>query len=705
MEEKLKKISSNVKNISLLSLIRFSFKILFFEKTFLIFIFIANLFSILVAVIFSFMKSGEMMNEVYDFYVIIFINVFMFLIIIRIINFYFVRKKDDKTIFIALSNHISRSKFFIAEYLTMFITIVFSVIFSYIIFNALYFFMHGFKVSEYVFHKTTYFLIFALIIVIALLNFIIFLILILGSQPTLIISTILMSLSFVANIPAKLVQSKYEALNLTINEKDSSAIKTVISVKDIYESFNLQNSINTGKIKYKYLAKALNNYLTDFSSENPNDYNLKPNKDLASNLKNRYNNFWDQQLNVIDKTKKDYKMSGKLSYLNSDMISSKTGNWKITDQVDVNFSLGSTFKTTQQLQEMIASEETSIEQKNILNDLLNFNQEIWTKIPNMLSDKSSLFKTYIWLYGEELNSPKVEKFVKGEDDKFDLNNLPQKNLSDIKLEINQDLPNLKQIINSLNKANTGLNITENDVEIDNQQTQTKTNCSIKAKSESENFKGSVNVSYNSIEQTNYVLKQENKESVVLAKSDLISIYNILMTGSRPDATNPSVGLFDDDTNSLKEYINTNMNFPLMFTARILEEYFIPYTTNYYYLTTLNLREDSNYVQFKKNLKIAEAISYLNPFYATWSYFTQYTGFYNDNIWFEYSNDSLINTRKQENIFLPYVIYNLKSDDSNVIIKDTYNKYFDPLYSLLIIFSSTIVLIFIAMNRFRKIDIS
>ncbi|QBQ08005.1 ABC transporter permease [Spiroplasma gladiatoris] len=601
-------MKKNLNNISLFSLIKFSFKILFFEKTFLIFILLANFFSLAVSIVFSLVSSGQMMNQLFDFYVIIFVNVFIFLLIIRILSFFFVRKLDDKTIFITLSNHISRSKFFWAEYITIMITILISVFFAFIIFNVMYFFVNGFEITSFVLKKTSIFLAYSILAIVSLTNFIIFLILFLGSQPMLIISTLLMSLSFIANIPAKLIWTSNETTKITPTNN------MITNVKDMYEAFDLQKNTNNGTIKYKYLSKAINNYLTDYSGTHSSITKYLSDTSTDSKMfAELYNNFWKSELDVIDENLDSQVITYTGNIFKAPKAANNKNKWSQV-QATANIHLQSKFKSKEKIQEMIDSESIDNDKKLILNDFLNLCTELEEKLINMKKQQATVFENYLYLSSDN------------------------------------------------------------------------------------NYKSTVTAII------------ESKEEVVeLTKEDVVSMYRYAVDDSYSPPTSNETLTFSRDQDKidgkLTAMIDSNFYQPMLYTARILEKYFSKYTAIFYSATELGLQNDSELLKFQKVSNTLKVINPINPFYGTWSFYTKYSGFYNDDIWFEPYNDSYINSKKQENMFLPYVLYSLDMDSSNKVAKDTYNKYFDPSYFISLILFIGVVLMFLSIYRFRKLDIS
>ncbi|AKX34183.1 ABC transporter permease [Spiroplasma litorale] len=595
-------------NLKTRDILKFSFRILFTEKTYIIFFTIINIFSILVAIVFANTSIGKIKNQIFDFYVIIFINVFLFLLILRVINFFFIRKSEDKTIFIILSNTVSRMKFFLCEYLTILIIISFSVVLSFLSFNIIYLISNDFEITNFVIRKTSVFLGFTLILTICLINFIIFLIFFAGAQPTLIISTILMSLSFIANIPAKLIETKTSNINFTFNDPKNNT-PFALSSNDVYDSINFQNILKYENIKYKNLSKAINNYFTNYQ-ENEDFTDLDT---FKNSNKYRYTSFWNNYLNVINNKQKNYKFNGILSSLNS---SAKAKNWKENDPVSIEFTLESYFKDENEIKDMINSNELDSEKKLILQDLLDLTNQFKTYFIDFKKEKSDLFSDFIFFY-----EPKTIK----------------------------------------NK----IGVVDEEKEI------------------------------------NFIKNENLNQSLPFTKIDLNNIFQWAV--KKISASKDSFQLWDND-HKLEKYFDEYFSFPIMFSARVVEEYFIHYTVNYYNSVYSRIVQNDEFKKYQNNMSTINILNSINPFYDTWSFYTKYSGFYFDDIWFNIDTSSSISLIEQENLFLPYVRFNLNLDNKN-IKKDTYDEYLDPAILISIILVVAICLYILSIYKFTKVDVN
>ncbi|ASP28328.1 hypothetical protein SCORR_v1c05560 [Spiroplasma corruscae] len=598
----------NYKKIKMTSIIRFLFKNLFHERSFVIFFVMINLFSIVISIFFSIIKTGYVRNELFDFYVIIYLNILTFLFIIRILMFFFVKKQEDKTIFIILSNSISRSKYLITQYITISLLLFSTIIFSYASFNIINIIING--IETFTIRKTLYFFIFSVFIVYSLVNLIIFLILFLGTQPTLIITSLLMSMGFIANIPNKLYDKNNDNLSLNIilpNSIEPFSIRT----NEMDDTFNFEKLLNEENIKYKYLSKAINSFLTNFDDDDVLKMYLNMNgvsdKGKEAYLY-RYNNFWDS-IGVINKGDDAHKYNLKGILANNNQSSGTKGKkWSSfsennkPDNVEISFKLDSYFIGLSDIKDKVDTGDISEDNKLILNDLYNFTNDLISQIPNIYKEKNSYFGDFIY---------------------FD-----------------------------------------------------------------KNYK-------------NTIFNTEKNDSLNFTEVDLINIFKSAV--AKIGIAKKDEGLTLYDNGSISNFFNENFNFPLLFSTRVLEQYFLNYTTKYYYLTNYPIIQDDNFTIYIKNKQINSITSIINPFFSTWSYYTLNSGMYFNDIWFDINSDSNIKMYEQENFFLPYTLFNYDLIDDK-INKLSYNNYIDPVYfnGSLIIFTSLLFLI--SLYKFKKSDI-
>jgi len=384
----LNKNEKKVWNISFWLLLKFSFKSVVLEKSFMILNLVVSIFSLGFSFYTSFLKSGKEVVIAFDYYTLIFISSLLFIIILRVLQFFFNRKFEDKTMYIVISNQVSRKKIFIAQWSLIVIVSWANVLFGYLIINFNYLVMNQFEVNDVLVRKTTVFLLYTFVVSVCLINFMIFLLLLTTPQITMIASTLLLSFSFIANLPLKFLKTKEENELLVFNMKNTNRSQQ-LTVSSLYDTFNLQKYINSGNIKYNYLAKSLN----DFILENKFEKGTFSSKD---NIEKRLNNYW-KELGLIDEKTREFKK------LNATLMNSpnELKGWDFNDPIEIDMKMNNLFINDYQLENVILN-EIDQNKKNVLKDFYDFSKSIQAILPDLQKQKAELFNDFI--YVDEANS-------------------------------------------------------------------------------------------------------------------------------------------------------------------------------------------------------------------------------------------------------------------------------------------------------------
>ncbi|ASP28552.1 ABC transporter permease [Spiroplasma corruscae] len=315
-ENKWKVVNNNKGNISIIRFIKFIFLNLCFDKTFIYFNISTFFFSFIFALYSSFLTSNSDISILFDFYTLFFIGVIMFLQVIRVCYYLFIRKSEDKTLFIIVSNTMSRLKFFITIFFVNLILILFQVLFSFIIFNLFNILINHNNLSDnIILQKTSTFIWFASTILTILCDFVVFLFIIVKSQAAMTILTLLLAFTFVANLPLRYLKTSEEVKTLSFDGGQE------YNVPQVYEAFDLQNRINKGNIKYKYLSSYINNfYLNNNGLLYDDDFTTDP-------LKSSRLNLWEELGVIVDKN--DPNSYGQFNYAFNNLKLKNTNNSEI----------------------------------------------------------------------------------------------------------------------------------------------------------------------------------------------------------------------------------------------------------------------------------------------------------------------------------------------------------------------------------------
>ncbi|WP_148285983.1 hypothetical protein [Spiroplasma taiwanense] len=164
----------------------------------------------------------------------------------------------------------------------------------------------------------------------------------------------------------------------------------------------------------------------------------------------------------------------------------------------------------------------------------------------------------------------------------------------------------------------------------------------------------------------------------------------------------SIG-FIRDANA-KKLFNEILYDPLYIAIRVLEQYFINYTSTYITLTNYSLDTSKNeWINYKNRRNLYNTFFYLNSIANMFSLYTKYSGESWDDIWFNNQSDSYIILSEQHNLFLSYSTYYFDLDETNKIKPETYNNFVNPYYFAI---AQLIIALFnnlICLNVYKKKD--
>ncbi|WP_339030440.1 ABC transporter permease [Spiroplasma endosymbiont of Cantharis nigra] len=568
-------------------LLLFNIKNIFNELVFVILNFMLLISSIIFGIITLFMKEQEKVVLAFNFYILFYISCFLFILILRMVQFFYHNKMEDKTTFISISNQVSRTNFFISQWSIIYITVLLNTLMTFILINIINIVFSGFIINPVLLRITLVFLIYTLVSGFLILNFIIFLIFIFSLQTTTIICTLILSLTFIANLPTNFQKTNEKSMTIKFNNNQ------LLTVPDLYEAFDFQHYVSQNKIKYNFLSK----YTNDFFIKNEYQFNeFNTNENI---IKQRVEELWND-LGII---KREPLVIERDNLFINNLPSNDSNipiDWAINDELSLKLTLENTFISIDELKILVDSEQNK-EKQLILEDLYNFSIYINNEFKDLQKEKVDLFETFI--------------FMENSIDKNSITNKSKNNLT--------------------------------------------------------NFK----------------------------KDYLLSMYNYQLAGTFKEAFTLKN---DENTYSL---IRNDLNFDLMLCTRILEQYFIKYTDRYIESTTYSVNKTAadwnKYYSTRKKLNL---FSYINIFNGMWSNYTLHSGFSYSDFWFLPYSESKITFDNQKSSFLGYVEYTFKLNDKNIIEKDTYNNYFNPLYFIIVLSLLSIFNISFAIIKFKKIDI-
>ncbi|ASZ09061.1 ABC transporter permease [Mesoplasma chauliocola] len=578
------------RKIPFIKLIKFSFKSLLKERLFYILNISTIVVSICIGIALAFAKSGSSQVVIFNFYILFFVCCLMFVFILRMIQFFFSKNFEDKTTYIVLTNQVSRTKFFVAQYLLIILICAVNILMSFAVINIFYATFTLFKYDMFILRMTSIYVLYCLIATFFLINFITFLIFMFTLQTTTIICTLLLALSFIANIPMSFIKANEKSYNVQFTNGD------IFQLNDIYDAYSLYDHVNEGNIKYPNLSKYVYNYflsnemiLDEFHNSRNIGLRMQMWKDLGL-INASPAVITETNLNLFSKPLRD---------------ASVPNTWQKNDKFNIQITLENTFITNEELDDLI-SKTLDNEIKKILIDFRDFSNSINNHFKNNIQfEKYDLFYDFLFL-------------------------------------------------------DTGI---------------------------TDSYLEKINPSEEEM--------QENKVFYALKKQDVISFYEYEISAQNNDGFK-----FTNASNLVKKQLNFN----LMYTARIIEEYFIKYSSNYIIMSSNAVSKTSgDWNNYEKGRNMMHTLSYFNLYSGLWMVYTKNLGFYNDDIWFSPNSFSKIYLEDQKNLFLGYPEYDIKLTSTNMIEKNTTSSYLKPWYYLAILFAVSSLSFSIALFKFKKFD--
>lgn len=276
----------NSKNrISLLNIIKFNMKLILKERSFVVMNAIFFALPLFFSAIFIFLRTGEQALVFLNFYLIFYVNIFGFILVLRILQFFIIYSRDNKLLYLTLTNEISRTSMLMSQMLICIVNIIVMSLWS-----SLSIFIASLIFSDYwqlILRVSLVFFLYVSLVGTTLATFILFLMLFATNQATTIIVTLVLSFSFISALPRQLVETNdsYTILKFQISPTEDRSKR----ITEVYDAFNLQKFIRAKQIKYPNLTYALNEFLVD-----ENEYTLE--KFTAQTEGNVYNrlSFWNE---------------------------------------------------------------------------------------------------------------------------------------------------------------------------------------------------------------------------------------------------------------------------------------------------------------------------------------------------------------------------------------------------------------------------
>ncbi len=392
-------------------IIKYSFKSIIKERSFIIFNGLYLLFSLFIAFYSVIQKNNSNFLLVFDYYVLLTIFIILFILCLRLTQYFYMVKRDDKTLNIIVTQQLSRSKLFTYQFIAFILLILVNLLITYLLINFINM-IFLLKVNMFLVRITTTYFIYSFLSCLFLINFFLLISLFANIQVSTIIATLILSSSFISNLPYTFLTQGEESKSITFSYKNSN---TIMQVNEIYDSYNLKNHVLNKKIKYSNLSYEIYNHFIE------NQFETDPNS-IENNFNNTQNvqkrlDFWID-LGIVEESPQTYEIvePTKIMSVNN---SSELANWK-GDEINLKFELKYKFLSVEELEQKLNSNSFSVSNQKIIREFIEFTNYIVEFNKNFQENFASLFDSFIFLNEKEnieknyltnLTSPEKENIL------------------------------------------------------------------------------------------------------------------------------------------------------------------------------------------------------------------------------------------------------------------------------------------------------
>ncbi|WP_342259041.1 hypothetical protein [Spiroplasma endosymbiont of Dioctria linearis] len=369
-------IVENKKSIPLAKLIGFNLKLYLKDKSIIILSFIILILTLFFSILISvYKKSNTSIILFYNYFFIITFSVLLFLLILRMVQLMLNNKIDDKTIYLMISTNISRKKIIFTLVITNLIYLL-AIQTTIFLLPNIFLSLASLKVNEVLLRITLVHFIYALCYGFCLTSFFIFLSTTLKMHVSTILCSLILATNFINSLPTQFMKESEKSIVLSFEGGQA------FQVTEIYKAFDLQEHIKKEQIKYPLLSKYINNFFIENELLSGQSFQ-------TANIINLRKQFW-KNLGLINSENKNYSLTNQTLAKVPDNWSK--ADWKVGDQVDINFSVEDTFITRDELIEL--SKDSNNENQNILMEFLNFMSYINKYFINDLTFQKNFYQLF-----------------------------------------------------------------------------------------------------------------------------------------------------------------------------------------------------------------------------------------------------------------------------------------------------------------------
>ncbi|WP_339020262.1 hypothetical protein [Spiroplasma endosymbiont of Atherix ibis] len=257
------------KKIPLTWIIKFNFRMVFKEKSFIVLNLIFLIFTIFISIFSAFEKNNAFFLKFYDYYLLIGVFVNLFLICLRLVQFFYISKVNDKTLNIQVVQQISRKKLFLYNYFTFILLTFIICLIPFILLNSINYLSY-LKFSWFMFRISSTFFVYSFASCLCFIGFFSMITLFSNIQVSTIMATLIMSITFISNLPYLFLKQWEDHKTLKLNYySDASSSTLTKKVNMIYDSYDLKKQVLNGQIRFPDLSLEIfknfieNKYVTD----------------------------------------------------------------------------------------------------------------------------------------------------------------------------------------------------------------------------------------------------------------------------------------------------------------------------------------------------------------------------------------------------------------------------------------------------------
>ncbi|AUB31684.1 ABC transporter permease [Spiroplasma floricola] len=378
------------KRIPLTWIIKFNLRMIFKEKSFIVLNLIFLIFTLFISIFSAIEKNNAFFLKFYDYYLLIGVFVNLFLICLRLVQFFYISKVNDKTLNIQVVQQISRRKLFLYNYFTFILLTFIICLIPFILLNSINY-LSSLKFSWFIFKISLTFFAYSFASCLCFIGFFSMITLFSNIQVSTIMATLIMSITFISNLPYLFLKQGEDHKLLKLNYQNEGFPVTLSKkVNMIYDSYDLKKHVLNGQIRFPDLSLEIfnnfieNKYLTDTRSST----SFETSKSIEKRI-----NFW-KTIGVIEEKSSSFSLDQPTRIVSMNKNFEEISDWK-NNNVTFKFNLKYKFLSIEEIQEKINRTE-DVKTKKVLTQFVEYTNYIFKYKTDFKSFTSNLFEHFIF---------------------------------------------------------------------------------------------------------------------------------------------------------------------------------------------------------------------------------------------------------------------------------------------------------------------